>query len=161
MLEKTRVTFLLVLLATNAAAQSESSEQLDVGALRAEAQRLERDMYEIFNRLNSNDGFDVACGDTAVTGSTIPVWTCEAAYMRNSQSRNVSAARDNRWNGRTLGGTFTNAPSSNSQVAFRSRKKERELNDEMKALAHEHPELASAMIALNAAQQRLETAASQ
>ncbi len=160
MFTKAPIAALLFLLTATAAAQSGAPEQTDVISLRAETERLEQNMYTLFNALNSNDDFDVACGHKAVTGSVIPAWQCEAAFMRNAATRDVG----NRWDNQVGGGNDAffgnslsgNAPQTPEQLAFKYRRKTRQLNDEMKALALAHPELASAMLALNDAQQRLE-----
>ncbi|MEY4641288.1 MAG: hypothetical protein RLZZ227_1282 [Pseudomonadota bacterium] len=147
-------TFLLLLLTTPAMAQP---AETDVIALRAEAEQLEEKMYTLFNALNSTDDFDVACGHKAPTGSTIPVWQCDAAFMRDARVRDMSTQYDNPTGGaaNTQNGFI---PQSGQQLSFKNRKKTQALNDEMMALARQHPELASAMIALNAKRQQLETA---
>jgi hypothetical protein len=159
MLKKAPVILLLSLLSANAMAQSESTsaapEQTDIIALRAETQKLERDMYSIFNALNSSDDLDVSCLEKAPTGSTIPVWQCEAAFMKDVKARDVSSRFDNPVGGaaNTQNGFI---PQSGRQMSFNNRKKAEQLNDEMKALARQHPELASAMLALHAKRQQLE-----
>jgi hypothetical protein len=148
---KTTITALLLLLATGAVAQDETNSI----TLRAEAQQLERHMYELFNALNSDDDLDVTCGDTKVTGSTIPVWTCEAAFMRDGQANAMSARFDNPGAAmaNTQGGFI---PQSRRQTAFNARQKTRQLNDEMRALARQNAELAAAMIAFNDKRVQLE-----
>jgi hypothetical protein len=158
MFTKATTTLLLFLVATTASAQSEP----DVISLRAETERLEQNMYTLFNELNSNDELDVACDRKGVTGSAIPVWQCEAAFMRNARTRDVG----NRWDNQVGGGNDSffgnslsgNAPQTAEQLAFKYRRKTRQLNDEMKELALQHPELAAAMLALNDARQRLAAA---
>jgi hypothetical protein len=160
MFKKAPSTLLLCLLATTAVAPAwaatAAQEKTDVIALRAETQQLEQHMYEVFNTLNSTDDFDVTCLEKAPTGSTIPVWQCEAAFMKDARSNDVSG-RVNQLEGaaNTQNGFI---PQSGKQLAFKSRKKTQALNDEMMALARQHPELASAMIALNNKRQLLEKA---
>ena len=153
MLKKGTLISVLCLLATTAAAQ----DAVDVSALRAETQQLEQHMYELFNALNSNDEFDVACGEKKVTGSAIPVWQCEAAFMRNASARTVASRFDNPGApmANTQGGFI---PQSTRQIAFNERKKTQELNDEMMALARQNNALASAMIAFNEKRLQLEAA---
>jgi hypothetical protein len=153
MLTKTSLGLSLVLLATTAAA----ADQADLIALRAEARQLEANMYNLFNQLNSDDDLDVSCSETKVTGSTIPAWTCEAAFMRDAASANVSARFDNPLSGaaNTQQGFI---PQSTRQVSFNQRGKIQELNDEMMTLARQNPPLASAMIAFNAKREQLEAA---
>ena len=157
MFRKAPIKFLLFLLAANAAAQSEAAstaqEQIGVTALRAETRQLEQNMYNVFNKLNSSDDLDVACGEKPVTGSTIPVWQCDAAFMRDAGSTDVGRRFDNN---PTRDNQFAYAPQSARQLSFNHRKKTRQLNDEMKALALAHPELGSAMLALHAKRQQLE-----
>ncbi len=153
MFKKAPITLLALLMATQAVAQA----PVDLIALRAETRQLEQHMYEVFNALNSTNDFDVACGEKKVTGSTIPEWTCEAAFMRDAASRAVAGRFDNPGAAmaNTQGGFI---PQSTRQVAFNERKKTQELNDEMMALARRNNELASAMIAFNAKREQLEAA---
>ena len=155
MFKKRPNTLLLFLLLANSVAQSEEAPQaqVDVSAIRAETKQLEQDMYKLFNKLNSSDDLDVACGDRAVTGSTIPVWQCDAAFMRDAGSTDVGRRFDNNL---ARGTQFGNAPQSSKQLSAAYRKKAQQLNDEMKALALEHPELGSAMLALHVKRQQLE-----
>ena len=150
----TSIMLLQCMLAAYAVAESETSvPATDVITLRAEAQQLEQDMYNLFNKRNSSDDLDVACGERAVTGSTIPVWQCDAAFMRDTASTDVgrrfnnSPARENQ---------FGYAPQSSKQLSSSFREKGQQLNDEMKALALKHPELGAAMLALHAKRQQLE-----
>jgi hypothetical protein len=157
MFKKTSITLLLSLLAANVLAQSEGTAsaqlQTDVTTVRAEARQLEKDMYDLFNKLNSSDDLDVACGERAVTGSTIPVWQCDAAFMRDAASTDVGRRFDSNPGGNNQ---FGYAPQSSKQMSTSFRKKDQKLNDEMKALALEHPELGSAMLALQAKRQQLD-----
>lgn len=160
MFTKAPIMLLLCLPAATAAAQPEtgpaSQEQISVIALRAETQQLEQHMYKVFNGLNSTDDFDVTCLEKAPTGSAIPVWQCEAAFMKDAGLNDVSG-RVNQLEGaaNTQNGFI---PQSGKQLAFKSRKKTQALNDEMMSLARQHPELASAMIALHNKRQQLEKA---
>lgn len=153
MLRKGPATLLLSLLAAAATAQ----DAVDVVALRAETRQLEQQMYELYNSLNRDDDFDVTCDEKKVTGSTIPEWTCEAAFMRNAATRSVASRFDNPLSGaaNTQSGFI---PQSQSEIAFSQRRKTRELNEEMLDLARKNQELASAMIALNEKRQQLEAA---
>jgi hypothetical protein len=153
MLNKGSLITALCLVASTAAAQ----DAVDLTALRAETRQLEQHMYDVFNSLNSDDEFDVTCGEKKVTGSAIPAWTCEAAFMRNAAARGMSSRFDNPGAAmaNTQGGFI---PQSTRQVAFNERKKTQELNEEMMALARQHEELASAMIAFNAKREQLDAA---
>jgi hypothetical protein len=156
MFARASITFLF-LLAANARAQAAEVAGTDVIALRAEAEQIEDKMYKLFNDLNSTDDFDVACGHKAPTGSTIPVWQCDAAFMKDVKARDISTRFDN-----PSGGAANSQngfiPQSGQQLAFKYRKKAQALNDEMMALARQNPELASAMIALNNKRQQIEAA---
>jgi hypothetical protein len=151
MLKKGHLALLLSLLAVTAQAE----DQVDPIALRAETQQLEQHMYDLYNALNSNDDFDVACAEQKVTGSTIPEWRCEAAFMRDAASRSVAGRFDNP--GAAMANTQGGfVPTSSRQIAFNQRKKVQELNDDMMALARQNNELAQAMIAFNTKRQQLE-----
>jgi hypothetical protein len=159
MFKKTSITLSLFLLVANTAVESEAAqptqEQTDIIALRAEVQQLEKNMYSLFNKFNSSDDLDVDCLEKAPTGSTIPVWQCEAAFMKDVQSRDTSSRWDNP--GAAAGNTQNGyIPQSTRQLSFKNRKKAQQLNDEMKALGVQHPELGSAMLALHAKRQQLE-----
>lgn len=131
-----------------------AAEPADVLALRAEAQQLEQEMYELFNALNDDDDFDVTCDERKVTGSTIPVWACEAAFMRQASANAMASRFDNTGAGmaNTQNGFI---PQSREQTAFKSRRKVQQLNEEMLALARRNPELAAAMIAFNEKREQL------
>jgi len=153
MLKKALITSSFLLLAATAPA----AEQSDLLALRAETRQLEQQMYDLFNALNSDDQFDVACGEHKVTGSTIPEWRCEAAFMRNASARSTSSRFDNPLAAaaNTQGGYV---PQSSRQIGFNQRKKVEQLNQEMMTLARQNPPLAAAMIAYNDKRQQLEKA---
>lgn len=154
MWKKASIAALLLVVAAGACAQH-SQEEADLIALRAEARQLERAMYDVYNRLNSDDNFDVACDEYKVTGSIIPEWQCNAAFMREA-ALNASASRyDNPGSplANTMGGFV---PTSDETLLRRARRKIQQLNDEMRALARQHQELAASMIAYNEVRQQLE-----
>jgi hypothetical protein len=160
MFKKAPITLSLFLLVATTAAQSEAAqptqEQIDVIALRAEVQQLEGNMYTLFNKFNSSDDLDVECLEKAPTGSTIPVWQCEAVFMKDVQSRDASSRWDNP--GAAAANTQNGyIPQSGRQLSFKNRKKAQQLNDEMKTLGVQHPELGAAMLALHAKRQQLES----
>ncbi|MES2626691.1 MAG: hypothetical protein V4628_15500, partial [Pseudomonadota bacterium] len=129
MFNKAPNTLFLVLLLTSAVVQATEApvakEQTDVAALRAETRQLEQNMYNLFNKFNSNDDLDVACGDKAVTGSTIPVWQCDAAFMRDAGAQDVGRRFDNNY---SRDSAFGNAPQSTKQLSFSLREKTQQLN---------------------------------
>jgi hypothetical protein len=55
-------------------------------------QQIEQRMFDLFNALNSNDEFDVACAHKTLTGSRLPPWQCEAAFMRDAEAREIAHA---------------------------------------------------------------------
>jgi hypothetical protein len=154
---KSRIAMLVALLTASAAAQSASPAQqnIDIITLRAETQKLEQEMYTVFNQLNSTDDFDVTCLEKAPTGSTIPVWQCEAAFMKDARSKALSG----RWDNPSSRSTNTQRgfiPQSGGQISFNNRKKTQALNDELMTLARQHPQLATAMLTLHAKRLQLE-----
>lgn len=142
------IKLLLSVVTTAIAWPAAADDNVDVSALRAETRQLEQQMYEIYNGLNSDDEFDVTCDEYKVTGSIIPDWQCNAAFMRNASSQATSGGFHNPMAAmtRTQDGFV---PQSREQVAFKSRRKVQQLNDDMMALARQHQELAAAMIAFN------------
>jgi hypothetical protein len=118
-------------------------------ALRAEIRTLERDMFALFNQLNSNDEFDVTCEYHTPTGSKVPAWRCEPAFMRIAESAEFMQMKDN---AQTASGGLRGLgylPRRGDDIAFMQREKAEQMQTEMRALANEHPELASAIIALH------------
>jgi hypothetical protein len=166
---KTLTTLFALMINTSAMAQpAEQSpsepadvEQIDVIgqrtllSLRAETQHLEQHMFRLYNELNSSDDFDVACGDKTPTGSKLPVWQCEVAFMRDAEGVEFSRMWDNRTRGTRGVMAFGYVPRSHEQLAFLHREKLKQLNTEMKALALQHPELASALLDLQARREQL------
>lgn len=113
--------------------------------LRLEIKQAEVHMFDLFNALNSTDDFDVTCRNVTHTGTLIPTWECDAGYMRRARFQNVQDFLN-----------FGIPPKSEQELWWENRHKTEQLNAEMKAVAREHPELASAMIELHEKRQRLE-----
>jgi hypothetical protein len=159
MFKNAHITLVLLLSTGSVIAQAGELEQAgaksDVIVLRAETQKLEQDMYTLFNALNSSDDFDVVCDEKAVTGSKIPVWQCDAAFMRDASATDVGRRFDNN---PTRQSQFANAPKTSKQISNSYQDKVQKLNDEMKTLAAKNPELGTAMLALHAKRQQLEQA---
>ncbi|HEY0961459.1 MAG TPA: hypothetical protein VGE69_03800 [Pseudomonadales bacterium] len=138
-----------------AAAIEESTTQSTPAALRAEIRTLERNMFELFNELNSNDEFDVNCGYHTPTGSKIPLWKCDPAFMRVAESAEFMQMKDSRApNAAGLTG-IGYVPQDRDDLAYMLREKTAEMQSEMKALAFAHPELAQAVMALHERRQQL------
>ena len=60
-------------------------------ALRMEIESAETEVYGLFNELNSNDEFDVACTNEVFVGSHLPKRICIADYLRKEQAKNVGS----------------------------------------------------------------------
>lgn len=134
-----------------AAQPADAIEEADTPrALRAEIRTLERDMFELFNELNSNDEFDVTCDYHTPTGSKVPLWQCEPAFIRIAESAEYMQMKDN---AAATGGGLRGLgylPRRGDDVAFMQREKAAQMQEEMRALALAHPELATAIVALHA-----------
>lgn len=149
---------LLVAASMDATAQPQPADATDVAessgssprALRAEIRTLERDMFELFNKLNSNDDFDVTCDFHTPTGSKLAVWQCEPAFLRLAESAEYMQMKDN--SNTDTGGIhgIGYLPRRSDDVAFMQREKAAQMQEEMRALALEHPELAKAIVTLHA-----------
>jgi hypothetical protein len=96
--------------------------------LRIEIERLEADVYERFNALNSNDEFDIRCFKQAPTGSNIPLRTCAPNFVIRAES---DAAGKMLTDGRNRAGNNNNP----SEHAMRMEEKGRELTAEMQRVA--------------------------
>ena len=62
-------------------------ERKSVRELRLELQQVEDKMYEVFNRLNQDDDYDIECRKIRRIGSQIPVSTCKAKLYWQSLER--------------------------------------------------------------------------
>jgi hypothetical protein len=113
-------------------------------ALRLEIQRVEERMFSLFNDLNSSDEFDVTCGKVTHTGTLIPVWECDVGYLKRARHLDALDFLQFGFPART-----------EEQLYWDLREKSVEMNTEMRALALEHPELAEAMLTLNAKRNEL------
>ena len=102
-------------------------------------------MYDIFNDLNSTDDFDVNCRNVTHTGTLIPEWECDSGFMTRERFQNTQDFLQ-----------FGFMPKSDEEMYWENREKVAALNAEMLSLAKENPELAEAMLELNAKRQRLE-----
>ncbi|MDY6982104.1 MAG: hypothetical protein SV422_03360 [Pseudomonadota bacterium] len=148
---------LLVAASMDATAQPQPADAIEATespgtprALRAEIRTLERDMFELFNKLNSDDEFDVTCDFHTPTGSKVPLWRCEPAFIRIAESAEYMQMKDN---ATATGGGLRGLgylPRRGDDVAFMQREKAAQLQEEMRALALAHPELATAIVALHA-----------
>jgi hypothetical protein len=138
------VAVLLCLAAPVLAQQADSARGADVDEvvvsarqtekLRVEIERLEADVYERFNALNSNDEFDIHCFRQAPTGSNIPLRTCAPNFVIRAES---GAASKMLTDGRGSAGNNNNP----AEHAMRMQEKGRELTAEMQRVAREDERL--------------------
>lgn len=140
------------------AAAQEPIEEIDVTGkrssmqLRMEIERLEEGMFDLFNELNSSDDFDVACHKIKHTGTLIPTWECEPAYLTRARTQNAQDAL------RICGMSpeeLRYCLKDDAELMFENRAKTEQLNAEIRQLALEHPELAKAMLELDAKKRSL------
>jgi len=110
--------------------------------LRVEIERLEADVYERFNDLNSDDDFDIHCFKQAPTGSNIPVRTCAPNFVTRAES---GAAKKLLADGRTGAGNNNNP----SEHAMRMEQKSRELTAELQRVARQDERLMRDLVRLD------------
>ena len=110
--------------------------------LRVEIERLEVDVYERFNALNSNDEFDIHCFKRAPTGSNIPLRRCAPNFVIRDES---GAATSMLTDGRGGAGN-NNKP---AEQAMRMEEKSRELTAEMQRVAREDEQLLRDLVRLD------------
>ncbi len=114
-------------------------------SLQMEVIRANKVKYEIFNKLNSTDDFDITCNWRVPTGTRLRHFTCDVGYMKKARSEDL----DN---------FFTSGipPRSDRFLSIEFAYKHRALKKEMIDLAVKHPELATAMIRANEVRQLYE-----
>jgi len=110
--------------------------------LRVEIERLETDVYERFNALNSNDEFDIHCLKQAPTGSNIPLRTCAPNFVIQAES---DSAEKMLTDGRGGAGNNYNP----AEHAMRMEEKGRELTAEMQRVAREDERLLRDLVRLD------------
>jgi hypothetical protein len=110
--------------------------------LRVAIERLEIDVYERFNALNSNDEFDIHCFEQAPTGSNIPLRTCAPNFVIRAESY---AAKKILTDGRGGAGNNNN-PAEHAMVM---EGKGRELVKEMQRVAREDESLLRDLVRLD------------
>lgn len=101
-----------------------------LGAMRAKVTLAEDQVYALFNDLNEDDGYDIICKRETRIGSQIPRRVCLARMYREALAEET-ADEDL---GFVPAGTMT-----------RSSKHQKILQEKMRALAKEHPELLEAL----------------
>jgi hypothetical protein len=110
--------------------------------LRVEIERLEADVYQRFNALNSDDDFDIHCFKQAPTGSNIPLRTCAPKFVIRAES---GAARKLLADGRGGAGNNNNP----AEHAMRMHEKSRELTAEMQRVARQDERLMRDLVRLD------------
>lgn len=131
------------------------SGQPSARSLRNEIRNAERDMFALFNKLNSDDELDVACGYSTPTRSKIPVWHCEPAFMRIAEGAEFMQMKDNMAPASGDVSRFGYLPRDRDGITFIVREKQEQLQNRLRTLAQENPELASAIVALHDLRQQL------
>jgi hypothetical protein len=116
--------------------------------LRLRIQMAEEAVYDRFNEINSNDEFDIHCRQEMLTGSNISRRVCQANFWRDAQSRAGEETV------RALQGSYSlNAQQFLAEAIY----KRRLLNQEMRRLATEDPELGQALARLGTLEQAIDT----
>jgi hypothetical protein len=110
--------------------------------LRVEIERLEADVYQRFNALNSDDDFDIHCFKQAPTGSNIPLRTCAPNFVTRAES---GAARKLMADGRGGAGNNNNP----AEHTMRMQEKSRELTAEMQRVARQDERLMRDLVRLD------------
>ena len=102
----------------------------ELADLRIEVFRAEDVVYDLFNELNDDDGYDIICKKETRIGSQIPKRVCQARLFRDA----VAEATEDVVEGEILSGVAVNRAKHNVI-----------LREKMAALATEHPELLAAL----------------
>lgn len=88
---------LMAIFATSMASAAEQEqiviEDLTVPQLRAEIEKIQTEYYNVFNRLNEDDEFDIVCQKFTPTGSNIPQIGCEPTFVSKRRGENANASR--------------------------------------------------------------------
>lgn len=151
---KTTILGLLLVCSVSQAAQPDNSiEQIDITGersliqLQRELQQAEAAVFDLYNQLNSTNDFDVSCGRSTPTGSRIPIWECEARYLKRARSYNVQEAMDPMLRRQLI---------SERELQAQMLPQTKQLNAEIIALAKINPQLAQALLDWQAKKQRLD-----
>lgn len=153
---KTSFALLAWLLCTGATAQpvtDASVEEIEVVGQRLQKLRFEIEntrisVFDIFNRLNDDDQFDMRCYRRKTTGSLIKERICVPRFVEDVLDDSAAQAFQNyavgREGNRVLGNSTVDLASGYMRV------KNREMRDRMVALANANSELQSAILDLQA-----------
>ncbi len=102
----------------------------ELGAMRAEIDLAEDQVFALYNDLNEDDRYDIICKKETRIGSQIPKRVCLARMYRDARA---AVAADDEEVGMIAAGRMA-----------RSQKHQRILEQKLRALAIEHPELLEA-----------------
>jgi len=139
--------------ASQAAEPNNAIEQIDITGerplmqLQLELQQAEAAVFELYNQLNSTNDFDVSCGRQTPTGSRIPIWECEARYLKRARGYNVQEAMDPMLRRQLL---------SEGEIHAQMLPRTKQLNAEIIALAKVNPQLAQALLDWQAKKQKFD-----
>jgi hypothetical protein len=109
--------------------------------------RADESKFEIFNKLNSTDDFDITCKWQIPTGTLIRHWSCVTGYMEKARSEDMDLWHASDWQA---------TPRSDRQLSIEFASEHRALKKEMVDLAVKYPELATAMIRAHELRQLLQ-----
>lgn len=125
--------------------------------LRLELQAAERNVYDIFNRLNDEDRFTIHCSINAPTGSNLKLQTCQVQFEIEAQRVHGRAYFENM---RDFYDEFTEPNTSQTAhipqealIAYH----QRAYREKMRTIAEEHPEFLEAVVRYTSIKERLET----
>ena len=68
-------------------------EDLSRAQLRAEIEKIQHEVYRVFNAANDNDELDIVCHDYVPTGSNIREEACEPQFVIDKRAENVADSR--------------------------------------------------------------------
>jgi hypothetical protein len=123
------------------------TEQRSSIGLISEIEQTEVKMFSLFNDLNSDDDYDVNCGNKTYTGTLIPVWECDVGFLKREREQDMQDWR-----------AGFRMPRSEAQLRSDNVYRIRDLNAEIKRVALENPEFASLLFELEDKRQALQEA---
>jgi hypothetical protein len=141
----------LLILLLPICANAQPIEEIDVvgqrlDKLRFEIENTRIEIYDIFNRLNVDDEFDMRCYRRKTTGSLIKERICVPEFVEDALEESAAAAFQgttlNKFGGRVVGNATVPLTSGMIRV------KNREMRDRMVEVANANPELQSAILDL-------------
>jgi len=119
--------------------------------LRKDLQVSREHVWEVFNDINGNDDFDIACLDAPRTGTRIPKRTCRPKYANDATAeagkellRQMQGCAPG--DGGCLEAAMMRGSANAQQQQARIAAMDQRLDDAFQQLAREHPELATAIL---------------